>query len=141
MHQIVLLEPPSRASIFRRAPLVLRAFRNLVFYDLVNALGGFTCVRAALKKTVVANRSADAETIERVCNAVDVATCFYHKRVWCLHRSFVAVRLLRQAGVKADLVIGSRPIPFVSHAWAEVDGRVVNDKQGYKQRLAEMERI
>ena len=33
----------------------------------------------------------------------------------------------RRNGIAAQLVIGCRPLPFESHAWVEVDGRVVND--------------
>jgi len=134
----------SEAVAAQRVPmtlLVLRAFADLVLYDLLSAFGGFARIRCLVKKTRAKSRPINNETTERVCNAVDIAACFYLKRVRCLHRSFVAVRLLRKAGVKADLVIGSRPVPFVSHAWVEVNERVVNDKQGYKRRLIEMERI
>jgi hypothetical protein len=125
----------------RMVPLICRAFVDLVFYDLLSALASFPRIRAVVRGVRVRNRPTDGETIERVCNAVDIASCFYFKQVYCMHRSFVTVRLLRKTGVKADLVIGSRPIPFVAHAWAEVGGRVVNDKQGYKRRLAEVERM
>jgi hypothetical protein len=125
----------------RMAPLIVRAFVDLIFYDLLAAFASFRRISATVRRVRARNRPTDGETIERVCNAVDIASCFYFKQVYCMHRSFVTVRTLRRAGVKADLVIGSRPIPFVAHAWAEVDGRVVNDKQGYKRRLMEMERI
>jgi hypothetical protein len=132
----VLTVPP-----VRMAPFVLRAFADLVFYELLVIVAGFPRIRAMVKRTSTGHKPANSETIERICNAVDIASCFYFKQVRCMHRSFVAVRLLRKAGVKADLVIGSRPIPFFSHAWVEVDGVVVNDKQGYKRRLMEMERM
>jgi len=32
-------------------------------------------------------------------------------------------------------VIGYQTGPFFGHAWVEVDGRVVNDAEVYKQRL------
>jgi hypothetical protein len=132
----VLTVPPVRMAHF-----VLRAFADIVFYDLVLIVAGFPRIRALVKRTSPSSKPTNNETIERICTAVDIASCFYFKQVLCMHRSFVAVRLLRKAGVSADLVIGSRPIPFVSHAWVEVDGRVVNDKKGYKRRLMEMERM
>ncbi len=64
-----------------------------------------------------------------------LAGCFYYKPVLCLQRSVVAARLLRKAGAEARLVIGYRAAPFLSHAWVEVDGRVANDSQAYKERL------
>jgi hypothetical protein len=45
------------------------------------------------------------------------------------------VRLLRKHDVVARLVIGYRPVPFFSHAWVEVNGRVVNDSPAYRERL------
>src|SRR5215813_13721417 len=45
------------------------------------------------------------------------------------------VRLLRKHGVHARLVIGYRPSPFFSHAWVEVDGRVVYGSPAYQKRL------
>lgn len=123
------------------ARLVVRALADLLFYDLLLSIAGFPQIRAQVKRTLPRNKSTSGEAIERICDAVDIASCFYFKQVRCMHRSFVSVRLLRKAGFQAHLVIGSRPIPFVTHAWVEVDGRVVNDKQGYKRRLMEMERM
>jgi hypothetical protein len=132
----VLTAPPVRMASF-----VVRALVGLVFYDLVLTVAGFPRIRALVRRSSPRNKPTNSKTIERICNAVDIASCFYFKQVRCMHRSFVVVRLLRKAGVNADLVIGSRPIPFISHAWVEVDGRVVNDKQGYKRRLIEMDRM
>lgn len=63
-----------------------------------------------------------------ICRAVDLACVFYPKQVFCLQRSAVTVLLLRRYGVRAEMVIGAQILPFKSHAWAEVDGIVVNDK-------------
>jgi hypothetical protein len=38
-------------------------------------------------------------------------------------------------------VIGYRPSPFFSHAWVEVDGRIVNDSPVYQERLFVLERL
>jgi Transglutaminase-like superfamily len=121
--------------------LVLRAFKELILYDLLTALGGFKRARACVLRTTRKEREAPPETVKRVADAVDIASVFYYKRVMCLHRSFAAVRLMRKSGVKADLIIGSRPLPFLSHAWVEVGNQIVNDKPGYKRKLQVMERI
>ena len=39
-----------------------------------------------------------------------------------------AAVLLRRHGWNAEMVIGAQLLPFQSHAWVEIDGRVVNDK-------------
>lgn len=121
--------------------LVLRAFKELIVYDVLIKLGGFKRARAYVLRTTRREQDAPPETVKRVVDAVDIASVFYYKRVMCLHRSFAAVRLMRKSGVDADLIIASRPLPFMSHAWVEVDKQIVNDKPGYKRKLQVLERI
>ena len=115
--------------------LVVRALWGLAFYDATNALLGFGYIRRQLKGQSPVTRAAASELRQAVCNAVLLATCFYWKPVLCLQRSVCAVRLLRNYGIAAKLVIGYRPAPFFSHAWVEVDGRVVNGSAGYQSRM------
>jgi len=121
--------------------LVFRVFKELIFYDILTNLGGFKQVRVYVQQTSRKELDAPPETVKQVVEAVDIASVFYYRRVMCLHRSFAAVRLLRKRGVKAELIIASRPLPFLSHAWVEVDNQIVNDKPGYKRKLQVMERI
>lgn len=39
------------------------------------------------------------------------------------------------------MVIGCRPLPFESHAWVELDGRVVNDRQAYRTAFVVLDRL
>ena len=117
------------------ATLVIRALGELVRYDLRYATLGFRSVHRDVERQHVAAKPAEPETTARVCDAVTLATCLYWKRVFCLQRSAVSARLLKRAGIDARLVIGYRPSPFFSHAWVEVNGRVVNDSPAYKERL------
>jgi hypothetical protein len=119
----------------RYALLVLRALWEIVRYDLVNVTFGFRRIHRQVAQQAVANRTFPAETERRVCDAVCLAACFYWRPVRCLQRSIAATRLLRTYGVNGRLVIGYRAAPFLSHAWVEVDGRVVNDSPAYKERL------
>jgi hypothetical protein len=114
--------------------LVFRAWIELVRYDALQALAGRRGIQLP-KATPGAPRLANAELERAICDAVVLARCFYWKPVLCLQRSTCAVRLLRAHGVPARLVIGYRPMPFFSHAWVEVEGRVVNDSPVYQQRL------
>lgn len=120
---------------------VLRAFKELIFYDILTKLGGFKWVRAQVLRTTRKEQEAPPGKVKEIVDAVDVASVFYYKRVMCLHRSFAAVRLMRKSGVKAELIIASRPLPFLSHAWVEVDNQIVNDKPGYKRKLQVLEKI
>jgi Transglutaminase-like superfamily len=114
---------------------VFRAWSQLLTYDMTYWRRGFAGVTAQLATEETARRQATEHLEGAVPAAVALAMCFYWKRVLCLQRSVCAVRLLRRRGVPAQLVIGYRPVPFLSHAWVEVDGRVINDSPAYKARL------
>lgn len=119
---------------------ILTAFAALVFVDLTVLLLGFPRCSRLLAWTARAGRPANPGRIERICRAVDVAARFYFKRAWCLQRSLAAVLLLRLAGQPAELVIGVRRLPFLAHAWVEVEGCVVNDDPRVKPTFPEMAR-
>jgi len=115
--------------------LVFRALYELGRYEAIIWFCGSGCIQRQLSRQPVAGATACYEFERSICDAVLLATCFYWKPVLCLQRSVCAVRLLRKHGVVARLVIGYRPVPFFSHAWVEVDGRVVNGSPVYQQRL------
>lgn len=115
--------------------LVIRALCQLFRYDLLNTTLGFKQVHRTVLKQQVAAGTTPPELEAAICDAVSLASCFYWRPVFCLQRSFAATVLLRQHGIEGLLVIGYRPAPFFSHAWVEVNGRVVNDSPGYKERL------
>jgi hypothetical protein len=115
--------------------LVVRALFELARFDLVYARRGFAGVHRPLTRHRTGVTPFDSSVTSAVCAAIATASCFYWKPVLCLQRSVCTVRLLRRYGAPARLVIGYRPVPFLSHAWVEVDGRVVNDSPAYQQRL------
>lgn len=119
----------------RYAILVLRALWELLRYDLVHAARGFQHLCRQLERQPVLAHPAPELPEKQVCDAVSLASCFYWKRVYCLQRSVAATRLLRRSGIPGRVVIGYRPSPFFSHAWVEVNGRVVNDSAGYRERM------
>jgi hypothetical protein len=117
-----------------RCRWIARALFELVLFEMVAAFG-FKHVLRALAH--VPPESTTTAAIEHdLCDAIQMATCLYYKPVLCLQRAFCTTRLLRARGIRARLVIGYRPVPFLSHAWVEVDGRVVNDSPVYQQRLS-----
>jgi hypothetical protein len=115
--------------------LVVQALWELVLYDLMNAVSGFRRMYLRVERHPVASGGVKRPAAAQVCDAVMLATCLYWKRVYCLQRSAVAALLLRKSGIDGRLVIGYRPSPFYSHAWVEVNGRVVNDSPVYKDRM------
>jgi Transglutaminase-like superfamily len=115
--------------------LVFRALYEIARYEVVLSLLGSGRILSQLKRQSVTGRTAGAELEKAICDAVLLATCFYWKPVLCLQRAVCTVRLLRRYGIHARLVIGYRPSPFFSHAWVEVDGRVVYGSSAYQKRL------
>lgn len=84
--------------------------------------------RKVRSAAVGASRPAHFYSAEEICRAVDLACVFYPTRVFCLQRSAATALLLRRHGLAAEMVIGAQILPFRSHAWVEIDGRIVNDK-------------
>ena len=114
-------------SIGRRSRLILAAYRELLVMEFLLKRGGF----AAVHRTIAGLRLGfytKSDHVDVICRAVDIACVFYFKEVLCLQRSAAVVRLLRKRGINAQLVTGVQQWPFSAHAWAEVAGRVVNDK-------------
>ena len=119
----------------KTARLVFRALYEIVRYEVVLSLAGSGRILSQLRGQFITTRPANTDLEKTICDAVLLASCFYWKPVLCLQRAVCTVRLLRKHGIHARLVIGYRPSPFFSHAWVEVDGRVVYGSPAYQQRL------
>jgi hypothetical protein len=128
-------------SLWRAAVLVrltIEAWAALLAFDLARP-AGFARICASLGPRRPARR---ALTNPRdIVWAVDEACVWYVKRAACLQRSFVATRLLRRYGFAAEMVIGCRSLPFESHAWVELDGRVINDLPQYQRAFTVLNRL
>jgi len=119
----------------RYGSLVFRALCEITRYELIVSLRGIGCILQQLRQQHVSQKPCTEELQRAISDAVLLATCFYWKPVLCLQRSVCTVRLLRQYGIYARLAIGYRPSPFFSHAWVEVNGRVVYGSAAYQKRL------
>ena len=119
----------------KRALLLFRALYEIVRYEVIVSSFGSARILSQLKRQSITARPTNEELEKAICDAVHLATCFYWKPVLCLQRAACTVRLLRRYGIFGRLVIGYRPSPFFSHAWVEVDGRVVYGSAAYQKRL------
>ena len=119
----------------KRSWLLSRALYEIVRYEVIVSLRGSGRILSQLKRQTIAAQPTSQELEKAICDAVHLATCFYWKPVLCLQRAVCTVRLLRRHGIFARLVIGYRPSPFFSHAWVEVEGRVVYGSPVYQKRL------
>ncbi len=117
------------------------AFLLLAMIDAAMKLSGFHRFYRMLRAWPTLGRPPEnPEIITKTCTAVDRAATYYFKRAWCLQRSATAVCLLRLRGADARLAIGVQKVPFYAHAWAEVDGRVVNDHPQVQKTYTVLER-
>jgi hypothetical protein len=120
--------------------LVAAALWELLRYDALLTLGGFERARRILVPPARRGRQQDSDC-RRVVVAMDTASALYWKPVMCLQNAMVTAKLLRRSGFNAEVVIGCRPEPFFSHAWVELDGRVVNDSPVYREQLPALARL
>jgi hypothetical protein len=106
----------------------LQASLVLFVYDVVNTVCRFQTVYSMVKGWKVASRTAERETVDRVCTAVNYACIWYPKRALCLQRAFVTTYLLRKYGIPGEMVLGAQKLPFKAHAWVEIQGRAINER-------------
>lgn len=137
---------PARLASAPRVPALRVAFAwwLLVLVDVALKLTGFQRFYRLIARWPTVGRVAAADRLRvarETSAAVDRAKVYYFKRAWCLQTAAAAVCFMRLRGVDAELVLGVRKIPFYAHAWAEVDGEIVNNAEPRLQpHLAEITR-
>jgi hypothetical protein len=130
-----LIEPRARAAAADAAPApfaALFAWGLLVWVDVALKVLGFDRFYRMVRAWPCLGATPDGERLRRArltCAAVDRARTYYFKRAWCLQSAAAAVCFLRLRGIPAELVIAVRKIPFSAHAWAELDGVALNNRQ------------
>jgi len=121
--------------------LHFRVLCEFIRYDLVFRARGFAGIRQGMASGQEDRRIEGGIESSTICRAVAFVSSFYWKPLLCLQRSVVTARLLRGYGIRAQVVVGFRANPFLSHAWVEVGGRVVNDSPAYQTRLEILDRF
>ena len=114
----------------RRSGRPAQAFLLLLLFDAVLRLGGLQrALRLARRLGAVSERASDWRTddTDAVAHGVAMAAAFYPRRALCLEQSLALFVALGRAGAPAKLRIGVRPLPFVAHAWVEIDGIAINE--------------
>jgi len=120
--------------------LSLKAYGKLILFDLYLARGNFASLYGKVRNCRVRSQEPIHDAAGRICAAMDMACIWYWKEARCLQRSAATACLLKQYGVRAQMVIGAQQLPFKAHAWVEVDGRVVNDKPYMREMYAVLDR-
>jgi hypothetical protein len=139
---LALITRPTVSLLSRYGQLTLAVCLYLLMSDLILKVVGFGKLYESIKHWPVARRPwLDMADIVDLCEAIDHARLWYPKETLCLPFSAVTTCLLRSSGVAAEMVIGAQKEPFKGHAWTEVEGVVVNDKQKVQVNYHVMDRI
>jgi Transglutaminase-like superfamily len=124
-----------------RPALLLRVLWEIVRYDAVNRVKGFAGVRRGMRPEPAGVAPAERVEPSSICRAIACMSSFYWKPLLCFQRSVVMARVMRAYGTQADVVIGYRANPFLSHAWVEIGGRVVDDSPAYQTKMQVLDRF
>jgi hypothetical protein len=124
-----------------RTLLAARVMWRLLWFDALLACRGFRSVYRNLSRHRLAARAGRVDLETAICKTVTQVSAFYWKPVRCLQRSAVTARVLRSYGIDATVVIGYQPAPLYSHAWVEVEGRVVDGSSAFQRKLCPLTRI
>ena len=118
------------------------AFIGLLAFDLLLKLAGFQALIKKVESWPTATpRTVDPTICQRVRSMVDRAQTYYPKKAMCLQHSAVVTCLLRRRGVPAEMVLAAQEFPPKAHAWAEVAGEVVNDKDSVRNEYLVLRRV
>ena len=108
--------------------ILFEAYLELIRLEYALARKDFSSIYNHVHTTPVCVHARSTIRAEQVCRAIEVAAALYFKQALCLQRSAATACLLKKHGFSGELVIGVQHLPFIAHAWVELDGSVVNDK-------------
>ena len=107
---------------------VMQAFFQLVNVHRLMKRGGIKDLLERIQKKSSGNFYDPSEhEINKLAAAVDAASLFYPKKVFCLAWAATFVLLALKKNWSCQLLIGVQTNPFYAHAWAKCAGQVVND--------------
>jgi hypothetical protein len=122
--------------------LVIESWALILLLEGVMRFRGLSKLHEMVRRQQVTPSTARASpSAQELCRASDLACVFYFKQVLCLQRSAATALLLKRHGYHAMFVIGAQVLPFKSHAWVEIEERVVNDKPYMQDIYMVLERI
>jgi len=109
--------------------LFLESYLLLIRVDVLMCWRTLPAIYSLVRdQSIVQGSRETLSSIEAICHAMNLASVFYIKPVHCLQHSSATTIQLRRYGWNAEMIIGVQMLPFASHAWAEINEQVVNDK-------------
>lgn len=121
--------------------LVILALTGFAAFDVLRLGHNVKRISGILRTWKTKSSAPPANLNHRICLAINYAAMIYPKRIECLQRSCVTVCLLRSYGAPAEMVIGAQNLPFKAHAWAEVHGQTINERNDVQKTYAVWERF
>jgi len=116
------------------------ALVRIAFIDALVSIRGFSALDRLVRRMQVRRRRG-SQTAAELSQMMNLAESYYPRALHCLRRSAAMTWLLRSRGYPAEMVVGASVLPFLAHAWVELDGRVVgDDEQLIRERYAVLER-
>ncbi|MEA2489648.1 MAG: hypothetical protein QOH21_1440 [Acidobacteriota bacterium] len=116
------------------------ALVRIAFIDALVSIRGFTALDKLVRRTHVSSRQG-AETAAELCQMMNRAESYYPRKLQCLRRSAAMTWLFRSRGYPAEMVVGASILPFLAHAWVELEGHVVGDDESLvRERYIVLER-
>jgi len=86
--------------------LILKAYLNLIRFDLYLARGNFAALHDKVSSHPVRKTTPVPDAVECICLAVDMACIWYWKEALCLQRSAATSCLLKSHGISAQMESG-----------------------------------
>ena len=125
--------------------MTLRALAALFLTTTTLRIYGFKRLHNMVKDWPIGKISPVAVELQSetdlVCRSIKRAMTYSLMPLQCLRQSAATVCLLRTRGIGASLVIGITRFPFTAHAWAEVEGRIVDGPPQLREFYKEIERM
>ena len=118
---------------------VVQAYLGLFAHDIFMMSHDFSSLHRQIRDFPLSNTPRNSVVIESISHALNVACTFYPRRVLCLQRSSVLVKMLRRRGIPAHMVIGAQKLPFKAHAWVEVDKTILDDRMATREKFLVLE--
>lgn len=126
-------------SVLKISPLlIVRLLWVLMKVDFTLRRKGISGILSLLKKLSLKQsfHNPDQVKVDYLSDALDAACTLYPKKMYCLSWAAAFTLVALKKGWRCSLVIGAQSPPFYAHAWAEINGTVINDKKIIQERLA-----
>lgn len=131
----------NRGSLLKSFRLlsILQAFLDLIYLKIKLVRHGLGSVlndmRASKKYLKTDNEIYHIDNLENYVHGIHTASLLLPFKVKCLESSICIFNHIIKSGKSCDFFIGVQLFDFLSHAWVEIDGKVVADDKDLSRKL------